>query len=113
MLDNDFEAHLKGIQTLYKTQRDLMVAAIKKHFPAGITHTVPEGGMFLWTRLPEHMDALKLFEKAVEQKVVFVPGEPFFTDGSGKNALRISFSMTPAEQINEGVQRLARAIENY
>ncbi|MEM7334983.1 MAG: PLP-dependent aminotransferase family protein [Chloroflexota bacterium] len=113
MLDNDYNAHLKGIQNLYKNQRDLMVAAIKKHFPSSISHTIPEGGMFLWTRLPEGMDALKLFDKAVEQKVVFVPGQPFFTDGSGQNALRISFSMTPAEQIDEGVQRLARAIKTY
>ena len=113
LIDNDIETHLKGIQKLYKSQRDLMVTSIKKHLPSNISHTIPEGGMFLWATLPESMDALKLFDKAVEQKVVFVPGQPFFTDGSGTNSLRISFSMTSAEHIEDGVQRLARAIENY
>lgn len=111
--DNDIETHLKGIRSLYKSQRDLMIAAIKRHFPHDVTHTVPEGGMFLWTTLPDGMDGLQLFDEAVKEKVVFVPGEPFYTNGEGENALRLSFSMTPEEQINEGVKRLSRAIDAH
>lgn len=112
LADNDFDQHIRGIQVLYKNQRDLMIAAIKKYFPPTITHTVPEGGMFLWTTLPEGMDAMRLFDASVEQKVVFVPGKPFFVDERGDNTLRLSFSLTPAPQIDDGMQRLARAIEN-
>lgn len=112
LCDIDFDQHLGSIRTLYKNQRDLMIGAIQRHLAPTVSHTVPEGGMFLWTTLPEGMDAMALFDMAVQQKVVFVPGQPFFVDGSGQNTLRLSYSLTPAAQIDEGIQRLAKALEN-
>lgn len=111
LCDIDFDGHLLDIRALYKKQRDLMIAAIQRNFPPNISHTVPEGGMFLWTILPDGIDAMALFDAAVHEKVVFVPGRPFFVDERGHNTLRLSFSLTPEAHIEEGVKRLARALE--
>lgn len=113
LVDNDFDAHIQGIRALYKGQRDLMMAAIKTYLPAEISHTYPDGGMFLWTTFSEKTDTLKLFEYAAKEKVVFVPGAPFLTTDGACNSLRLSYSTNPAEQIDEGMQRLGRAVSAY
>ena len=64
--------------------------------------------MFLWMTLPEGMSALALFERALEQKVAFVPGQAFFAEGGGENTLRLNFSNSRPELIREGMERLAR-----
>ena len=68
--------------------------------------------MFLWGRLPEQMSSLELFEKAVEKKVVFVPGEPFYTRQSKTSTFRLNFSCTDEQLIEKGIARLAEAIES-
>lgn len=110
LIDNDVEAHLQHIRAVYKTQRDAMVDAIRRHFPAEIQHTMPDGGMFLWATLPNSLDAMALFAEARQRSVIFVPGAPSFVDGSGQNTLRLSYSTTPPDQIETGIQRLAAAI---
>jgi 2-aminoadipate transaminase len=108
MLDSDFDAHVTRIREGYKAQRDLMVELATRLFPAEVTCTHPEGGMFLWMTLPPEVSALALFEKALEQKVAFVPGEAFFANGGGKNTLRLNFSNSDTARIEEGMKRLAR-----
>lgn len=66
--------------------------------------------MFFWLTAPAGLDSLELLKRAVEEKTAFVPGQPFFADGSGKNTLRLSYSSASREQIEEGLQRLGRAI---
>lgn len=107
--DNDFEHHLKKIQALYKAQRDHMITAVQHHLPPEINHTLPEGGMFLWATLPDGMNALALFDECVQEKVVFVPGKPFYFDKGGENEMRLSYSTNPPVKIDEGMARLARA----
>ncbi len=75
--DNDFDAHIATIVEAYSGQCQAMLDAIDRHFPAAVECIRPEGGMFLWARLPSDMSALALFDVAVEQGVVFVPGDPF------------------------------------
>jgi 2-aminoadipate transaminase len=108
MLDNDVDAHVARIRQGYKAQRDLMVELATRLFPPDVTCTRPEGGMFLWMTLPPGMSALALFEKALAQKVAFVPGQAFFADGGGENTLRLNFSNADAARIEEGMTRLAR-----
>ncbi|MCP4359972.1 MAG: PLP-dependent aminotransferase family protein [Chloroflexi bacterium] len=110
LADNDLDAHVATIKEAYGRQRELMVAMIEELFPDEISFTLPEGGMFLWVTLPEGMSALRLFETAVQQNVVFVPGDPFHTDGSGKNTLRLNFSNTNLAKIEVGMKRLAEAL---
>ena len=108
-----FSTKLGDIIRLYKHKKDLMMECFKKELPAGVTWTNPEGGLFLFVYLPEHMDAEKLFKIAIANKVAFVLGTVFYCDGSGKNTLRINFSYCSDEQIVEGVKRLGQAIREY
>lgn len=102
------EPHIERIIVDYRAKRDLMLKTMRETFPEGIRWTEPSGGLFLWIELPEHMSAKKLFPKAVEQKVAYVYGQPFFPDGSGANTMRLNFSNATHEGIVEGIGRLAR-----
>ena len=112
LVDNDVDKHIATIIAAYKKQRDVMVAAIEANFPREVSFTRPEGGMFLWVTLPERLSALELFDLAVEEKVAFVPGTPFFVDGGGKNNMRLNFSNSDEDRINEGIRRLGRIMKN-
>lgn len=104
------DRHVKEIRRVYRERRDLMLALMEELFPPGVTWTRPKGGLFLWVRLPEGMDASALLEKAIEQKVAFVPGKAFYPYSGGENAMRINFSFMPPELIEEGIKRLAAAL---
>jgi 2-aminoadipate transaminase len=108
-----FSTKLGDIIRLYKHKKDLMMDCFEKYLPEGVKWTNPEGGLFLFVYLPEHMDAEKLFKIAIANKVAFVLGTVFYCDGSGKNTLRINFSYCSDEQIVEGVRRLGQAIREY
>jgi 2-aminoadipate transaminase len=88
-----------------------MLEALEKNMPEGVKWTHPSGGLFLWVTLPEGMDTVALFKKAVEKKVAFVPGHSFHPDGTGKNTMRLNFSYCKPELIREGIARLATAIK--
>ncbi len=113
LTDNDLDAHIERIRQRYGAQRDAMVAAIERHFPETVTCSKPDGGMFLWVRLPEGCSALDLFDKAVTRKVAFVPGAPFYADGGGKNTMRLNFSNADPERIEEGIKRLGECIREF
>lgn len=110
LADNDLDEHVALIRETYGRQCDAMRESIRRYFPSDVACTEPEGGMFLWVELPDGMAALDLFELAVEDKVVFVPGDPFYVDGRRSNALRLNFSCVDAETIDCGIQRLGGAI---
>jgi 2-aminoadipate transaminase len=110
LLDHDLEAHIARIREAYGRQRDLMVDLAEKLFPPEVKFTRPEGGMFIWVTLPEKCSSLELFERAVAEKVAFVPGQAFFADGGGGNTLRLNFSNSDEARIEEGIDRLARVI---
>jgi len=111
LVDNDFDEHILNIRKVYKTQRDLMVSMIEKHFPDEIKCTKPEGGMFLWVTLPEKVSSSHLFKLAAEENVAFVPGRPFYVDGGGENTLRLNFSNSDEQKIEDGIKRLAKVIK--
>jgi 2-aminoadipate transaminase len=110
LADHDLESHIASIRKAYGRQRDLMVELAGTLFPPGVTFTRPDGGMFLWVTLPEGCSSLELFERAVAEKVAFVPGQAFFADGGGKNTLRLNFSNSDEARIEEGMRRLARVL---
>ena len=105
--------HIKKIVNVYREKRDSMLQALEEYMPeeAGIDWTHPEGGLFLWVYLPEHLDAEKLLIRAVEKKVAYVIGSAFHFDRSGKNTMRLNFSYPSEEQIDEGIKRLAGVIK--
>ncbi|MDO5706248.1 MAG: PLP-dependent aminotransferase family protein [Paracoccus sp. (in: a-proteobacteria)] len=112
--DAVFESHVTGLRDIYGRRRDLMLAALNREMPEGVSWTRPEGGMFVWLTLPERMDGATLLAQALaDEKVAFVPGRAFFADGSNGNTARLSFTLYDADMMDAGIARLGRAIRNY
>lgn len=109
--DNNIDEHINKIRAAYGKQRDAMIESIGEYFPAEIGYTRPEGGMFLWATLPEGLPALKVFERAIEQKVAFVPGDPFYVNKKNVNTLRLNFSSVDEETIRIGIKKLGGVLK--
>ncbi|MGD9161996.1 MAG: PLP-dependent aminotransferase family protein [Desulfobacteraceae bacterium] len=109
--NNDIGDHIKKIRDAYGNQCRSMLESIASYFPDNVTSTRPEGGMFLWATLPEGMAAIDLFNLAVKEKVIFVPGDPFYINKKNINTLRLNFSCVDPETIKIGIKRLGESIE--
>lgn len=106
-----FDTHVARLHDVYKHRRDVMLAALAQHMPAGVEWTRPEGGMFIWMTLPKGLDGASLLARSLEtERVAFVPGGAFFADGSGQNTMRLSFSNSDPAAIEEGIARLGRLL---
>lgn len=106
-----FDDHVASIRDVYRARRDAMLDALAAHMPKGVHWTKPEGGMFVWVTLPDHMNGADLLAQSLKsERVAFVPGSAFYADGSGTNTLRLSFSRADAPTINEGIKRLGALI---
>ena len=105
-----YDVNLKKTCALYKRKKELMVKSFEQYMPEGVKWTNPDGGLFLFLKLPKQYDTRELFNIAIKENVAFVIGEAFHCDGSGKNTARLNFSFASDEQIVEGVKRLAKAI---
>lgn len=104
------ERQLPVLRGHYQHKRDVMVAALKREFGSSVTWPDPCGGFFLWATLPEPIDCDAMIPRAVRHGVIYVAGEAFFVNGSGKNLMRLSFSAPAPAQIEEGVARLGRTV---
>ncbi len=105
------ETQVHCVRAYYQHQRDLMLRALDAYMTADVQWTKPAGGMFLWCTLAERVNATELAYEAVKQGVAYVPGETFFTDGTGLNTLRLSYSVATPEEIETGVSRLGQVFE--
>ncbi len=105
------DRHVKVIQDTYRERRNVMVESLEEHMPNGVTWTNPQGGLFLWVTLPEQLSSVELFKDAVAEKVAYVPGVNFYACGGGENTMRLNFSSSKPEMINEGIARLGRVIK--
>ncbi|HEY5836492.1 PLP-dependent aminotransferase family protein [Streptomyces sp.] len=108
LADRDLDEHLARVRTAYRTRRDALLAGLDSALPAGTTWNRPEGGMFVWVRLPDGHDATALLPAAIAHDVAYVPGTPFFAAAPDPAALRLSFTTHTPEEITEGLSRLAR-----
>lgn len=106
-----WEETLASATERYRAQAEALLEVIEAALPQGSTWTRPAGGFFVWATLPEGYSADELFDLAVEEQVVFIPGSAFFADGSGTRNLRFSFSLESPDTIREGMRRLARATQ--
>lgn len=109
--NNNPEEHLRNVRLAYKAQKDCMIESIKKHFPEEISTTNPEGGMFIWASLPEMLNSEVLIKLAIQEKVVFVPGKSFYTTDEGHRNMRLNYSNSSEEMIEEGIKRLGLVIK--
>jgi 2-aminoadipate transaminase len=99
-----------ALRALYRRKRDLMQDALRATLGDRLTWDVPKGGFFLWATLPTGQHDNALLDRALRQRLVFVVGSAFHVDGTGHDAIRLSFSAPPEDRIAEGVRRLASAM---
>jgi len=105
--------HLDVVRATYARRRDAMIAALAREMPPHVRWNRPAGGMFLWATVGERVDTEALFERAVRDDVVFVPGRPFYPGKDRGDGMRLNFSAMPEDRIAEGIGRLARAIRSH
>lgn len=106
------DRHIKVIRDTYRERRDTMLAAMDRYFPPEVNWTHPEGGLFLWGMLPDYLNSEEILKDAIKEKVAFVPGASFYPNGGGHNTMRLNFSYSTPEKINEGISRLGRVLQN-
>ncbi|WJI41952.1 MULTISPECIES: PLP-dependent aminotransferase family protein [Mesorhizobium] len=107
-----FDAQVEKLIGAYRERRDGLLAALEANMPKGVSWSRPEGGMFVWATLPEGSDATELLARSVkEARVAFVPGNAFHADGTGRNTLRLSFTLADRRAVSEGIPRLAALLK--
>lgn len=107
-----FDGQVEKLIGAYRRRRDALLGALEASMPKGISWSRPDGGMFVWLTLPEDADATDLLARSVkEARVAFVPGNAFYADGTGRNTLRMSFTLADDRAVNEGVPRLAKLLQ--
>ncbi|GAA5334285.1 2-aminoadipate transaminase [Thermus hydrothermalis] len=111
LVQEGFPERLALIRRTYREKAEAMLAALDREMPEGVRYTRPKGGMFVWMTLPQGLSAERLFQRAIEESVAFVPGGPFFANGGGENTLRLSYATMDRARIEEGVRRLGRALK--
>ena len=107
-----YQGYLRRSCQIFRKRRDAMLSAIQRYLPAGIELDPPQGGLFIWLRLPESLSSEKLLPLAWEEGVEFSPGNSFFPDGLGGSSwLRLNFVAQAPDQIEEGIKRLGKAMK--
>jgi len=104
------DSHVRILRRAYTERRDAMLSAMAASFPSSVRWTKPKGGLFVWATMPDGVDATELLQRALAEKVAFVPGSAFYADGSGKNTMRLNFTHRPPKEIAEGIARLGRVL---
>ena len=104
------DKNLQKTIDLYRRRRDLMLSLLDKYMPEGVSWTRPEGGLFLFLTLPEGMDTVALYDRALAAGVAYVAGSFFYPDGSHRNTMRLNFSFIDINRMEEGVRLLAQLL---
>lgn len=103
--------YLEKVRKKYEEKRDEMLSAMEKYFPKEVQWTKPEGGMFIWVKVPEYIDTDELLKEAIKEKVAYVPGSGFYPHREDKNHFRLNFSLPTPKQIELGIQRLGNLLK--
>ncbi|MFF7647955.1 aminotransferase class I/II-fold pyridoxal phosphate-dependent enzyme [Streptomyces canus] len=110
LADRDLDAHVRRVARVYGERRDAMLAGLAEALPEGSTWTRPEGGMFLWARLPSSYDTTALLPQVVARDVAYVPGAPFYVGEPDRSTLRLCFVTQTPQEIGEGLRRLGEGL---
>ena len=112
MTECDFDAHVQSICDLYRKKCEIMLGAMEFSFPAAVSFTRPEGGLFVWCTLPDKIDLLTFVKRAMDRKVAVVPGTAFATDTQKYTAhsFRVTYATPTDEQLAEGVAILGDVV---
>lgn len=112
MKEYNLDEHIEKIKLLYQKRRKTMLDAIEKYFPKDVKYTNPRGGLFIWVMLSKDKDTKLILEKALKEKVAFVPGQSFYANGDVKYTFRLNYSNMPEEKIEEGIKRLGKILKD-
>ncbi|MCX5170705.1 PLP-dependent aminotransferase family protein [Streptomyces antibioticus] len=107
---NDLDAHVRRVADVYRERRDAMLAGLPDALPEGSVWNRPDGGMFLWVRLPSSYDTTESLARVVRQDVAYVPGAPFYAGEPDRSTLRLCFVTQTPEEIGEGLRRLGKGL---
>ncbi len=113
LVDEVLPRQVGRIRSLYGDRAAHMISAIERFLPAEVHHTTPEGGMFLWLTLPDHVDTTAMLPDAVSHRVAYVPGPPFYALGGGAHTMRLSFSSADFDQMDHGLEALGATIREW
>jgi 2-aminoadipate transaminase len=102
--------YVESLVEHYRSRRDAMLAALHRHFPPQADWTHPAGGLFVWATLPDYIDTTDLLAKALRRNVAFVPGQAAYVDGRGASSMRLNFSASDEEEIDEGIRRIGQVV---
>ena len=117
MLANEFVKsggiynYIEDLRKIYERRKDSMVEAIKKYFPGEITWTEPRGGFYIWCKLPPQIDVVSVLKKTISKGAVFVVGKTFDPEGKDNTHFRLSYSHTPEDKIQRGIQIIGDALK--
>ena len=106
----NWRAYVRHLTALYKERRDAMLDALAEFMPKEVHWTHPEGGLFVWATLPSYVDATSMLPLAISRNIAYVPGEGFYSGGSGKNCMRLNFSFVEPVKIRRGIELLAEVV---
>ncbi|WP_406458681.1 PLP-dependent aminotransferase family protein [Streptomyces sp. NBC_01622] len=110
LADNDLDAHVARVAAVYRERRDAMLGGLADSLPEGSSWVRPEGGMFLWARLPESYDTTELVSRVLRLDVAYVPGAPFYAGEPERSTMRLCFVTQPPGEIREGLRRLGEGL---
>jgi 2-aminoadipate transaminase len=108
--ERDWLSYVRTLTGVYRRRRDIMLEALAEHFPREATWTRPQGGLFIWARLPAFIDTTDLLARALREHVAFVPGRAAYLDGRGGTEMRLNFSGVGEDAIREGVRRIGEVV---
>ncbi len=108
-----YRSHLETVRSAYRQRRDAMCAALDRHLGAGASWSKPEGGLFVWVKLPAGSSARELLAVAEREGVIFSPGDTFFLNGDRLEFFRLSFIQHDTATIEDGVAKLGAALTTY
>ena len=108
--ERDWRAYVRTQVELYRRRRDVMLEALAEYLPREATWTEPNGGLFIWARMPDYIDTTDLLARALRENVAFVPGRAAYLDGRGGSEMRLNFSGITEDDIREGVRRIGKIV---
>src|SRR3954467_8968464 len=106
----DWRTYLGTLRAIYRRRRDVMLGALEEFLPPEAEWTRPEGGLFIWARLPDYIDTTDLLARALREHVAFVPGRAAYLDGRGGSEMRLNFSGVGEDDIREGIRRIGKVV---
>ena len=104
--------YVNVVRREYPKKKNAMIAALEQYFPVGSSWTDPQGGLFVWVKVPESIDTAAMFREAINAKVAYVVGIAFYPHRDDNCHMRLNFSAVDPEHITEGVHRLGNLLKS-